>query len=174
MAIIFELVVNFGLNEESVARAEAEVDLTPGVVLRGERLVIAPPFVRRLSGGGVEYIEFSVHPRGVGFGGPGPKSFFDPRTVTDAELTEVGQELYNLLRRFDGYEAAMVGWDPEGLVDLAELEAERVVGGSIASLNGLVVSRSVADRWESDAGWVPFQADYVWLPYSGSRNPFVC
>lgn len=170
MAIIFELVVNFGLNDAGVARAEAEVELASDVALRRERLVLTPPFVRRLSGGGVDYIEFSVHPRGLGYGGPGPKPSFEPRTVTDAELTDVGQELYTLLRRFDGYDAAMVGWDPEGLVDLAELEEEWVADGSIAPLDGLVISRPVADRWAVDAGWVSFDADHVWLPYRGGRN----
>lgn len=170
VAIVFELVVNFGLNDEAVVRARAELDRTSVISLRGVHLALTPPFVRRLSAGGVEYIEYSVHPRGLGYGGPGPKPSFEPSSVTDDELTDVGRQLYALLKRFDGYQAAMVGWDPEGFVDLSELEADWVADGSIASLDGLVISSEVADRWGCDAGWAPFDLAHVWRPYSGSRN----
>ena len=39
--------------------------------------------------------------------------------LTAAELTELGAGLYRLLRQLTDYRVAQVGWDPEGLVDLA-------------------------------------------------------
>ena len=122
MAIIFELVVNFGLHDDAVAHATEELDRKPAIEVRDVQLPVTPPFVTTLETSG--YLEFSVHPRGIGAEGQGPYPPFNPRDLGDDEIGAVGDQLYDCLRRFHGYEAAVVGWDPESLVDPAELEVE--------------------------------------------------
>ena len=43
------------------------------------------------------YIEFAIHPRGIGYGGPGPLPPFGIRDLTNDELTNVGMQLYGVL-----------------------------------------------------------------------------
>ena len=38
------------------------------------------------------------------------------------QITGIGRSLYDLLRAFSGYRAAIVRWNPESLVDLEDLE----------------------------------------------------
>ena len=126
VAVLFELVVNFGTNLSAVERARAVVAGQGVLRLRGFEVPLGEPYVSGFDERGrhvfshcrdaVEYVEFSVYPRGIGYGGPGPRLPFDVRTLTDEELIEVGRQLYDLLRGFDGYQAAMVGWNPEPLV----------------------------------------------------------
>jgi hypothetical protein len=166
MAIIFELVVNFGLDDDAVADATEELDRKATVEVRGVQLPVTPPFVTPLETSG--YLEFSVHPRGIGAGGPGPYPPFNPRDLGDDEIGAVGDQLYHCLRRFHRYEAAVVGWDPESMVDPAELEAE-VPDGRISRLNGLVLADGLIDSWRP-SGFVPFEPGYSWVPYRGTPN----
>lgn len=66
-----------------------------------------------------------MHPRGIGhrYGDPGPMPDVDLRSLTSDEITRIGHALYNLVRSFFGYRAAIVGWDPEALVDVEEVAA---------------------------------------------------
>lgn len=66
-----------------------------------------------------------MHPRGIGhrYGDPGPMPDVDLRSLTSDEITRTGHALYNLVRSFFGYRAAIVGWDPEALVDVEEVAA---------------------------------------------------
>ncbi|MEU6352721.1 hypothetical protein ABZ896_25910 [Streptomyces sp. NPDC047072] len=59
--------------------------------------------------------------------------------LTAAEHTELGHQLYELLAQFDGYVAAMVGWDPESFVDLAELRSEWSDELDEGGIHGLVL-----------------------------------
>ena len=52
MAIIFELVVNFGLDDDAVADATEELDRKPTVEVRGVQLPVTPPFVTTLETSG--------------------------------------------------------------------------------------------------------------------------
>jgi hypothetical protein len=166
MAIIFELVVNFGLHDDAVVDATEELDRKPTIEVRGVQLPVTPPFVTTLETSG--YLEFSVHPRGIGTGGPGPYPPFNPRDLGDDEIGAVGDQLYDCLRRFHGYEAAVVGWDPESLVDPAELE-DQVPDGRISRLNGLVLGDRLIESWRP-SGFVPFEPGYSWVPYRGTPN----
>jgi hypothetical protein len=170
VAVVFELVVNFGRDEEAVAAATEELDRHPAIELRDTPLPVSPPFVTRFQHGEqLQYIEFSVHPRGLSYGGPGPSPPFRARDLTDDEVTSVGERLYELLRCFQGYNAAMVGWDPEYKVDLSELEIDWVSDGSIARLHGLVLSEALVVRWRLE-GFTAFEPGYMWLPYRGTPN----
>jgi hypothetical protein len=160
----FELVVNFGRDADAVAAATAELEQHPAVETRGVQLPVTPPYVTSGS-----YIEFSVHPRRIGYPDLGPPKPFKASDLTKNELTAVGEQLYGLLRRFYGYEAAIVGWDPEPLVELVELETEWVADGTLSRLDGLVLADSLVRRWEPQ-GFEPFAAGYSWLPYGGTAN----
>jgi hypothetical protein len=171
VAIIFELVVNFLRDEEAVAAATDELARHPTVEVRGAQLPVTPPSVTRFRSmdDQLRYIEFSVNPRGLGYGGPGPSPPFKARDLGDDEMTRVGEQLYDLLRRFQGYGAAIVGWDPEPLVDVDDLESDYLTDGSISGLDGLVLSDALIERWRPE-GFVPFAPGYSWLPYRGSQN----
>jgi hypothetical protein len=98
------------------------------------------------------------------------------RDVTDTRLVEdecaAGEAtLYDLLRGFSGYRAAIVGWDPESLVDLQDLEADWR-NGDPPGYDGLVLADDLCGRWQLGPEWSTFEPGYRWLPYSGSRNPW--
>lgn len=168
MAIVFELVVNFGTSEQGVEAAAEAVRRVGHVDVRGVPVALGGPFVTRF-GSPNTYIEFSVVACGLGSGGPGPKPDLDPWSLTSGEITQVGHALYELLRGFSGYRAAIVGWDPESLVDLQDLETDWL-GGDPPEYNGLVLANDLCERWQLGLEWVAFGDGYRWLPYSGSKN----
>lgn len=65
MAILFELVVNFGGNEQGAEAAAEGVRRAGHVDVRGVSLPLGSPVVTRL-GSPDAYIEFSVYVRGMG------------------------------------------------------------------------------------------------------------
>lgn len=168
MAVIFELVVNFGADEEAAGAAAERVRRAGHVGVRGVPVPLGEPYVTKLTRPSA-YIEFSVHPHGIGYGGPGPKPDLDPRSLTSDEITRIGHRLYDLLRNFSGYRAAIVGWDPESLVDVDDLEADWRAGDP-PGYNGLVLADDLCDRWKLGPEWSAFEPGYRWLPYSGSKN----
>jgi hypothetical protein len=168
VAVLFELVVNLGGDGHAAEAAAVLVRRVDHVEVRGLALPLGDPYVTRLSSPNT-YIEFSVHPRGLGYGGPGPMPDLDPRSLTDEEITQVGRALYDLLQGFSGYRAAIVGWDPESLVDLHDLETDWR-NGDAPDYDGLVLANDLCERWELGDEWVAFAHGHRWLPYRGSRN----
>jgi hypothetical protein len=168
MAVLFELVVNFGTGKEAAGAAAERVRRLDHIDVRDVPVPLGEPFVSELPRPHA-YIEFSVHPRGIGYGGPGPRPDFDPHSLTSDEITRIGHALYGLLRGFSGYRAAVVGWDPESLVDLEDLEADWR-NGDPPGYNGLVLADDLCERWRLGPEWIAFEPGYRWLPYSGSRN----
>jgi len=167
MAIVFELVVNFGANDTAMSNASNVLREIHSVEVRGEKVLLSGPYVTRLSGPN-GYIEFSVVVPGLGVSGPGPGPSFDPQTVTADELKCVGDELYGMLRRFRGYRAAAVGWDPECLVDIQDLDADWH-NGDPPAYHGLVLEQDLCTKWSLGPEWVDFEPGYRWLPFRGSR-----
>ena len=166
MAVLFELVVNFGTDTEAAGAAAELVDRAGHIDVRGVHVPLLGPFVTGL--GSPNYVEFTVHPSGIGWG-TRVKLAFDPRSLTSDEITRIGHSLYDLLRAFSGYRAAIVGWDPESLVDLEDLETDWR-NGDPPSYNGLVLADDLCERWRLGPEWSGFEPGYCWLPYSGSRN----
>jgi hypothetical protein len=164
MAICFELVVNFG---DNLAAAHAALAANG----RREPLKAGPhriPLHRPLLHAEGTFIEVSFLPVAVSYGFPldGTLPHFK---LTAQELTELGHELYGLLATFDGYVAAMVGWDPESSVDPAELLADREGDYSDLRIPGLVVSDALHAELGLDADLEEFRPGYRWLPYQGQR-----
>lgn len=175
MAVVFELVVNFGRDESAVAAANDELERHSVVEVRGTQLRLTPPRVARFRDGEeLTYIEFAVHPRGVGYPSSAPELPFAARDLSDAEISGIGEHLYELLTRFHDYEAAIVGWDPEEHVDVSQLESwldPECPDGDINKLHGLVLADHLIERWQPQ-GFVAFDAGHSWLPYRGSSNAF--
>jgi hypothetical protein len=94
------------------------------------------------------------------------------RSLTSGEITRIGHALYDLLRGFSGYRAAVVGRDPESQVDPEDLEADWR-NGDPPRHDGLVLADDLCERWRHGQKWTVFTPGYRWLPYSGSKNPRV-
>ena len=164
MALCFELVVNFGDNLDAAQRA-ALTHPTPTVLQAGRHRI---PLHRPLLNAEGTYVELSILPMAVGFkvaiDGTLPKI-----RLTAAELTELGHQLYRLLTKFDGYVAAKVGWDPEPLLDPADLQSDWTDELAEGSIHGLVL----CDRLHAELGlgdnYEEFQPGYRWVPYRGEK-----
>jgi len=63
-----------------------------------------------------------------------------------------------------GYLAAMVGWDPEGVVDLAELRADWSEELSRGELPGMVLSTEARRTLAPSTRFEPFADGFEWLP----------
>lgn len=171
MAIVFQLIVSFPLSVESEVEAAGHLTSEASLHLKGHRLEVHEPYSRIVcdSSNGSRFIEFAVHPCGVGRGGPGQLAF-PLSEVTHPELMGLGEQLYDLLRKMQGFSAGYVGWDSEWLVDIADLASEWVPDGSIYDLTGLVVANSLAEAWSLDDRFVPFSRGHRWLPYKGTQT----
>lgn len=164
MAICFELVVNFGENVEE-ARAAALVTPRPMTLQAGSHRI---PLHRALINRTSTYIELSVLPVAVGWGVALDGTL--PRTrLTAAELTELATGLYRLLAGFNGYVAAKVGWDPEGLLDPEELKTDWADELADGTINGLVLCQALHDELSLGGNYVEFQPGYLWIPYQGEK-----
>ncbi|MCB5164404.1 hypothetical protein LG634_06090 [Streptomyces bambusae] len=163
MAVCFELVVNFG-GDVAAARAAAGIEPWPFTLPSGDhRIPLHRPVLSVTDGSAW----LSVLPAAVGYGVAMDGSL--PRfELTEAELAELGGGLYGLLARFEGYLAAMVGWDPEPLLDVDDLAADWAGELADGALPGLVLAEHLRTRLPLGPEWVPFRPGHVWLPY-GSR-----
>ncbi len=112
------------------------------------------------------YIELSVLPVAVGYGVALDGSI--PRlALTAAEFTELGNGLYALLATFDGYLAAHVGWDPEGVVDPVELSNEWMDELSDGAIDGLVLCDGLHAEFGLGSNYGVFQPGFRWIPSRG-------
>ncbi|GFJ83752.1 hypothetical protein [Phytohabitans houttuyneae] len=110
----------------------------------------------------------SVLPRGVGWGVVLDRGH-EPVRLRAAELTQLGQGLYQLLTQFIGYQAAQVGWDPQGRVDPAELRHEWADEIAAGELPGLVLAEDVLPDLRGSA-FVPFARGFLRIPYAGEHS----
>jgi hypothetical protein len=174
VAVIFELVVNFGDNEEALSRAELLCDAVAPLHLGDIDIPLGGPYVTRFApGSGYSergrrpgYIEFSVTARGIQYGGYTHPQI-SPSQLAGEEFGELARQLYNLLKRFEGYEVANVGMDPEETVDLDAL-AERLAESGLERLEGLVLRDSLVERFGLTRQLQPFSVGYQWLPFDSS------
>ncbi|WP_262705306.1 MULTISPECIES: hypothetical protein [Streptomyces] len=162
MAICFELVVNFGDDTEA-AQTAARIDPKPRVLRAGaHRIPLHRPMLAKVG----SYIELSILPVAVSWG-CGLDGSLPRFELTAAELTELGNQLYELLAQFHGYVAAKVGWDPESLVDPAELGCEWSEELNIGSIHGLVLCEELHAELDLSSDYEVFQPGYRWIPYRG-------
>jgi len=164
MAVVFELVVNFGENETAVADAEAICGSVPPVCVRGIDVSLTGPHIAHFA---QSYIEFSVGLYGVSRGYKVHPQF-KVTDLTNDDMSEFRDHLYGLLRQFDGFVAAIVGWDPEEVVDLPLLR-DRVDEYGLDRLDGLVLASDIVVDWGLVAEFSDFAPGYSWLP-SGPRS----
>lgn len=170
MAVTLELVVNFGTNETAAAAATAAVGDQGSLSVRGTSLALEQPYLSTF-GAPMAYLEFTV---GVGIHSNFtlPDERGQHRPLSHAELTSVGQQLYALLRKFTDYQAAIVGWNAEWVVEFAGdyFPHPRSGPDELASIEGLVLATDLYDRWGAWETWQPFTDGYRWLPYEGDRT----
>ena len=81
----------------------------------------------------------------------------------------MAEQFYDLLRRFDGYLLAAVGWNPEELVNICLLQS-RIAELGLDRLDGLVFSATMADELGLTPVLEPFAAGSVWLPFRDLRS----
>ena len=113
MAIVFELVVHFDEDGEALRTAFATFGGWPPLEAGKHRVPLHAP---KICSTGVGRFELSVVPVSVSHGN-GMDGTLPHLALTKAELSELGQGLYRILARLDGYRAAAVGWDPEDIFD---------------------------------------------------------
>jgi hypothetical protein len=165
VAVCFELVVNFGDDAEA-AQAAARIDPKPWVLRAGaHRVPLHRPLLAKVG----SYIELSILPVAVSWhcGLDGSLPRFE---LTAADLTELGHQLYELLAQFHGYVAAKVGWDPESLLDPAELRCEWSDELNEGSIHGLVLSEKLHAELDLSADYEVFRPGYRWIPYRGEES----
>lgn len=93
-----------------------------------------------------------------------------PRTrLSAAELTELGNGLYRLLTKFNGYIAAKVGWDPEGFLNPAELSSDWADELATGGIHGLVLGQAQHGELGLGYNYANFQPGYLWIPYQGEQ-----
>ncbi|MFG2281792.1 hypothetical protein ACGFNQ_24265 [Streptomyces asoensis] len=164
VAICFELVVNFGDDAEA-AQVAAQVETKQRVLRAGaHRIPLHPPLMAKVG----SCFELSILPVAVSW-----RSALDgglPRLpLSAAELTELGYQLYDLLRQLHGYVAAKVGWDPESFLDPGEPGREWSDELNDGSIHGLVLSEELYAELDLRADYAVFQPGYRWMPYRGEE-----
>jgi hypothetical protein len=178
MALAFELVINYGQDRPASEDACAVVAAHPPLKAGRHVVPLHRPLLsdmrvdarRALRPAGAEpYFELSILPVGVGYGLSLDRDHPHLQLTVD-ELTELGHGLYRLLAQLTNYQVAMVGWDPEWFVDLAELREEWSEELQTGSLPGLVLSHEALRSLAAGAGFQPFAPGFDWIPYQGERR----
>lgn len=92
--------------------------------------------------------------------------------VTDAnvaaQLSEVGDRLYERLRSAPAFVFALVGVEVDDV--RTELEIVEMIRSPHAAYRGLVVARDLWERAGRPGVFEPFRPGYVWRPYAGEES----
>jgi hypothetical protein len=164
MAVVFELSVHFGPDRAAADRFIAQIKQRYRSFLIGTHTIaLHPPLLNTHS---APNIEVSIIPIGIGMGVSMDRDH--PRLdLTSDELTQLGQHLYDLLRGFNGYEVAMVGWEVDrfNCLELQTDYQEELLDGTMA---GIVVARDRLARITTSQHFVSFDQYADWIPYAGT------
>lgn len=165
MGIVFQLAANFGSDEHAAERFRDEIALGHHPLDgEGYALRLRTPRVEgfRLKDDRFRYTVALV---------PVPEAEQtltrspSPLDLNAPQLTRVGHQLYDLLRGRKGYEVALAGWEADW-VCLPQLVA---YGELVAKIEGLVVSHEARPLLPASAGFVPFDPEHVWIPFTGAH-----
>jgi hypothetical protein len=168
MAIVFELVINYGNDQVAAANASRLVAEHPPLTAGPHHVRLHPPLIHTVrDSAGDQYLEMSIIPIQVGFGVALDEH--RPRLpLTVEELSELGDGLYSVLATLTGYRAARVGWDPEPFLDPIELQREWAEELAAGTLPGLVLAEDI-QLGVPMRGFESFAHGFVWIPYQGER-----
>lgn len=168
MAIVFELVADFGGDQDSAASCRqwfdsriAPVEIDQYTINIHRPLILGYPYSHPTQ------FQVSVIPANVGCA-VALDDTGDHIPLTDEQVSRLGSALYELLRGAPHYQLAMVGWDVDCLLDIAELNRDWSAEIQDGSLSGLVVHRSILDQLPQSSHFAAFDDDHVWIPYTGS------
>jgi hypothetical protein len=171
VAILFELVLNAGPDLAAAEQVAAQLRGLPPVPAGQDRVFLGPPAIRAVRGeDGLTYHEVSVAAQGVGHQ-PAVDAGATRLDLDPGQLRELARGLYDVLRRCRGYRAAFVGWNPEDMVDLAELEREWAEELRAGSVRGLVLADETIQQLRTPITAEPFAPDFSWMPYDGPPDP---
>jgi hypothetical protein len=158
VAAVFGLVVGFPLHDLGVDRARAAVDAQAVVRVRKADTALRTE-AAELVADGCTRLRVTV----PGVDPPVWPQDWDSE-ATACELRDTATQLYDLLRTFDGYLLARVGWDAEESVHPG-LVADRLREDGLWKLEGLVIADALAATWGVEALLEPFAPGYRWHPY---------
>ncbi|WP_067498677.1 hypothetical protein [Actinoplanes sp. TFC3] len=166
MAVIFELVVNFGSDVAAAEAAQHLVVAAPPLTVGHREIALHGPMINRVRDvDDTPLLLLSVLPVGVSWGFPGD-SRYEPVRLSTAHLSALGHQLYELLKQFTKYRTAVVGWDPESFAGPAELRRDWSDELATGTLPGVVLAEDVLADVRG-AAFVPFVPGFVWVPYAG-------
>jgi hypothetical protein len=164
MAVVFELSVHFGPDRVAADRFIAQIKQRyRSFPIGSHTIALHPPL---LNARDATNIEVSIIPIGVGLAVALDRDHAR-LDLTTAELTELGQHLYDLLRGLDSYEVAMVGWDTDRFTRL-ELQTDYQEELLDGTMTGIVVARDQLANITTSQHFVPFDAYADWIPYTGT------
>ncbi|MER5884932.1 hypothetical protein ABT160_13980 [Streptomyces sp. NPDC001941] len=168
MAVIYELVVNFGDDHDAAQAAVRTLDPPPVLPAGPHAIRFFEPTLDRWEGyHGNEFWLCSLVARNVGYGLANEDSA-QRIPMKAAELTQLTTGLYGVLSELRGYRAACVGFDPESVIDLAELREEFLEELAGEGLPGLVLSEAMGRELGAGPAFVPYREGFSWCPYEGS------
>ena len=169
MAIAFELVVDFAGDKDAAdyCRQWLESRIGP-VVIDDYTITIHPPFISSYPHINPTRFQVSIVPANVGCAVALDET--DNRLpLTSAQLTRLGEFLYDCLRGAPGYQLAMVGWDVDFLLDVDELSTDWALEIRDGSFSGIVANKSLLEQLPMSEYFVAFDDAHVWIPYTGSN-----
>lgn len=158
MAFIFELTVNFSEDLQSAENFRDYIkNKRKTIIFEGKEIILDDATVinyPNVPGKSNNYEVFV--------------SVCDERDeIAKQDLSEIGKELYTLLKGISGYVFALVGWEVDGntLDDYITGWSEDIIDGS---LEGFVISHKFINKLPSRKHFIPFEEGYDWIPYHGT------
>jgi hypothetical protein len=165
MAVVFELVLNFGKDNKAAQECCQVLAAKSDHFMVGDNTIeLHPPKVERTEYSRTESFFVSLVPVAVGI-----RVALDRGTLrislSNEEFLELALRLYDRVRGLPNYQLAMVGWEVGPRSNLEELKADwtdEIVEGS---LKGLVVSKRLLPELPASEHFKPFDNEHVWIPY---------
>ncbi len=170
MAIVFELVAYFGADLKAAQDFSKHISEKSFEIQVEEHTIgIHRPILNRIQEKGGDAYQVSIIPKRVGYAVSLDQQL--PRIpLTSSELSELGNNLYDLIRDAPGYQIAVVGWDIEHLASYQELKNEWSEELAEGVLDGLVLSSELKSVLPGANHFEPFDSKHFWIPYGGTRT----
>jgi len=167
MAVVYELVVDFGANEGAAQRYREWLLNQPKSVTVGDKEIgLHDPLLERTR---QHYFSVDIIPVRIGYSVGLDHGLGERIPLTKGELADLGLKLYEFVRGRPGYQLAMVGWDVDYWLFPEELKSEWRQEITEGSLKGLVISKQLLREFPGACNFMPFDDEHDWVPYVGDR-----
>jgi hypothetical protein len=169
MAIVFELVLDFGADKDAAAEClEWLKSKSEPIQIDEFNIVVHQPLLSHYPHFNPIDFKVSLIPANIGIC-VAIDDDTGPLPLTDKQLSRLGMALYDRLRGAPNYKLAKVGWDVDFLLDMHELNSVWAAEIGDGTFAGLVIQTSLISQLPPSSHFVQFDFDHVWIPYSGSR-----